>query len=217
MAALFPEWTNTAYRLLLVLFVLTVAGLLAGLMIYVRVPYSTMQYTMVDQPVEFDHRHHVLDDGIDCLYCHTEAETSPSAGYPSTEVCMGCHAQIWNQSPLLEPVRRSYFSGVPIPWRRVHDVADFAYFNHAVHVQGGVGCVRCHGRVDRMPRVYRAATLQMDWCLDCHRAPRERLSGRPEVFEHSAMWGASGENLEPSVPEERRAITRLTTCTACHR
>lgn len=216
MTALFPPWTNTAYRIALVALVLFVAGVIVGLMIYVRTPYNTLQYLAIDQPVEFDHRHHVRDDGIDCLYCHNAAETSPSAGIPSTDVCMGCHNQIWNQSPLLEPVRRSYFSGQSIPWIRVHDLPDFAYFNHAVHVQGGVGCVHCHGRVDLMPRVYRVAPLNMNWCLDCHRNPRAHLAGAPRVTEHGSMWGATLEELEPDVPAGRQ-ITRLTTCTACHR
>lgn len=217
MAALFPEWTNTAYRLALVFIVLSLAGFIVGLMIYVRVPYNTAQYAMVDQPVEFDHRHHARDDGIDCIYCHSEAETSPTAGYPPTELCLGCHAQIWIESPLLEPVRRSYFSGDPIPWNRVHDLPDFVQFNHAVHVQGGVGCVRCHGRVDQMARVYAAANLQMRWCLDCHTEPRQSLAALPDVTDHSSMWGATAESLAPEVPDDGREITRLTTCTACHR
>jgi predicted CXXCH cytochrome family protein len=216
MAALFAPWTNTAYRIVLVALVVVVAGVLVGLMIYVRTPYNTRQYLAIDQPVEFDHRHHVRDDGIDCLYCHSAAETSPSAGIPSTDLCMGCHNQIWNDSPLLEPVRRSYFSGQPIPWNRVHDLGDFAYFNHAVHVQRGIGCVNCHGRVDLMPRVYRVAPLHMGWCLDCHRNPREHLVRPPEVAEHSSMWGATVEAMELDVPATRQ-ITRLTTCTACHR
>lgn len=216
MPALFPEWTNTAFRIALVVVVLSLAGVIGGLMIYVRTPYNTEQYQPPDQPVEFDHRHHVRDDGIDCLYCHAEAERSPSAGLPSTDLCMGCHAQIWNDSPLLEPVRRSYFSGRPIRWRRVHQLADFVFFDHAVHVRGGVGCVRCHGRVDEMPRVYRVAPLQMQWCLECHRNPRRALASRPEALGRSSMWGATLAQLDPTLPAGR-AITRLTTCTACHR
>ena len=108
-------------------------------------------------------------------------ETNATAGIPSTDKCMGCHSQIWLQSPLLEPVRRSYFSGAPIPWNRVHDLPDFVYFNHSIHVSSGVGCVSCHGHVDRMARVYQVATLTMGWCLDCHRNPEPHLRPRAEV------------------------------------
>jgi hypothetical protein len=169
MPALFPYWSNTALRLALGAAVLGVVAAPAGLMAYVRSPWNTEQFQAVDQPVEFDHRHHVSDDHIDCLYCHSGAETSRAAGVPATEVCMGCHAQIWDNSPLLENVRRSYFSGEPLPWNRVHDLGDFAYFDHAVHVQRGLGCVACHGRVDQMARVEKIAPLSMQWCLDCHR------------------------------------------------
>lgn len=218
MAALFPPWTNTAVKIALIAGASAAIGGLALLMIYVRTPYQTRQMTPVNQPVEFDHRHHVSDDEIDCLYCHREATHSPTAGIPATEVCMGCHAQIWNDSPLLEPVRRSYFSGQPIPWNRVHDLPDFVYFDHSVHVTSGVGCVMCHGRVERMARVYQVAPLTMQWCLDCHRDPAKALSGRAEAtLEFSTMWGATWSALEPEPPGERREITALTTCTACHR
>jgi hypothetical protein len=185
MSALFPRWTNTAYGLSLA----ALAGLpltgLVGSMIYVRTPWNTGQWEAVDQPVQFDHRHHVIDDGIDCLYCHQGAETSDYAGVPETEVCMGCHAQVWNESPLLEPVRRSYFSGRAIPWNRVHDLPDFVYFSHAVHVQRGIGCVACHGRVDRMARVYENQALTMGFCLGCHERASE-LTERPLIASRSS-------------------------------
>lgn len=227
MAALFPRWSNTAFRLALIGLLLLVMLILAAPMVYVRTPYATNQLVEVDQPVEFDHRHHVRDDGIDCLYCHRSAELSASAGIPSTDVCMGCHAQIWNQSPLLEPVRRSYFTGLPIPWNRVHELPDHVHFHHAAHVQRGIGCVVCHGRVDLMPRVYKHAPLVMGWCLDCHRNPKAYLRAwsktqdereRPDdsSIDYSSMWGATVEMFDLELPEDRR-ITYLTTCTACHR
>src|SRR5262245_44409421 len=154
MKALFPEWTNTALRLGLIALALALFGPLFSLMFYMRSPLSTAEFEPVDQPVEFDHRHHVLDNEIDCQYCHRGAETSAYAGVPSTDVCMGCHAQVWNDSPLLEVVRRSYFSNRPIAWNRVHDLPDFVYFDHAVHVRRGLACQRCHGPVQRMARVY---------------------------------------------------------------
>lgn len=240
MAALFPRWTNTAFRVALIGLLLLVVLIIGGPMVYVRTPYATDQLQPVDQPVEFDHRHHVRDDGIDCLYCHRSAEVSSSAGIPPTDLCMGCHAQIWNQSPLLEPVRRSYFTGLPIPWNRVHKLPDHVYFNHAVHTQRGIGCAVCHGRVDRMPRVYKVESLTMGWCIDCHRDPVEylrawsRSAGPREPGDSSSLWGitadafaagASGADsladpweraLGLELPADRR-ITYLTTCSACHR
>jgi hypothetical protein len=221
MRPLFPKWTNTALRLALGGGALSVIALPVALMIYVRTPWNTDRLEAVDQPVEFDHRHHVQDDHIDCLYCHYNAEASAFAGVPATEVCMGCHSQIWNDSPLLENVRRSYFSGQPIPYNRVHDLPDFAYFDHSVHVNNGVGCVECHGAIDAMPRVYKSASMTMSWCLECHRRhERSSLEGatatRAEEYEPM-----QGELFDPSeltdVISEPVGVTPLTTCSACHR
>jgi hypothetical protein len=192
MASLFPRWGNTA-------FAVTVASAGAGVlafmsfpMIYVRTPYGDGRGMLVEQPIMFDHRHHVRDDGIACLYCHDGAEREQHAGIPESDVCMGCHGQVWPDSSLLAPVRASYFSKRPIAWRRVYDVPDFVYFHHGVHVQRGIDCARCHGRVEDMSAPSRANALTMDFCLDCHRHP-------------------------PGLPDRGRALTPLTTCTACHR
>ncbi|MDX2093320.1 MAG: cytochrome c3 family protein [Kofleriaceae bacterium] len=192
MAALFPRWTNAVYATALVALAVAAAAALTAPMIFVRTPYVTQQGRPVIQPVAFDHRHHVRDDGIDCLYCHPDAERSSSAGLPTTELCMGCHGQVWSESPLLAPVRISWETGASIPWRRVNAVPGFVYFHHGVHVRGGVACARCHGEVENMARVARHAPLTMEWCLDCHRDPPDR-------------------------PDQGRRITPLTTCSACHR
>jgi hypothetical protein len=242
MPALFPPWSNTALRLALGAGALGAVAVPAGLMVYVRTPWNTGQGQVVDQPVEFDHRHHVSDDHIDCVYCHSGAETSRFAGLPASEVCMGCHAQIWDSSPLLENVRRSYFSGQPLPWNRVHDLGDFAYFDHAVHVQRGLGCVTCHGRVDQMARLEKVAPLTMQWCLDCHRSYENALLAQgadsslaasvwldsSRAPPQSAPTSESGTAYEPMrgalfdvhVENEvasRGSVTSLTTCTTCHR
>lgn len=217
MSALFPAWSNTVLRLVLVLGVLSVLALLTLLCVYVRTPWNTGQFAPVEQPVQFDHRHHVVDDAISCLYCHSGAETTALAGVPEAELCMGCHSQIWKSSPLLESVRRSYFSGKSIRWQRVNDVPDFVYFNHAVHVQRGVGCVSCHGRVDRMPRVYQEQPLTMRFCLDCHRKASRLTATRRDGAGAEPLLGDTELAAALARSAEDRAITRLTTCSACHR
>ena len=192
MAQLFPRWSNTAYRLVLATIALGAFGGAVLPMVYVRTAYGTHQTEALEQPIEFDHRHHVRDNGIACAYCHTGAEDSARAGLPATATCMGCHNQIWTESELLAPVRASLLNGQPIVWRRVYTLPDFVYFHHGVHVQADIPCGRCHGDVANMARVYRAAPLTMEWCLDCHRHP-------------------------PGQSDPGYALTSLTTCTACHR
>jgi hypothetical protein len=216
-AALYPLWANTAYRLVLLGVALCVVGAVVGPMLYVRTTYNTSQFVPWEQPVEFDHRHHVRDDGIECLYCHSAAERSPNAGVPTTAVCMGCHTQIWSDSPLLAVVRRSYFSGRPIDWKRVHDLPDFVYFDHSVHVARGIDCTTCHGDVGSMPRVMQTQPLTMGWCLDCHRDSEQLgLLEKPSREVPRNTFEASMAMLFKSPSSERR-ITSLITCTACHR
>jgi hypothetical protein len=212
-AALYPPWSNTAYRLVLLGLAFGVIAIVVGPMLYVRTSYNTSQFVAWDQPVEFDHRHHVRDDGIECLYCHSAAERSPNAGVPTTGVCMGCHAQIWSESPLLALVRRSYFSGVPIDWKRVHDLPDFVYFDHSVHVVRGIDCANCHGDVGGMPRVMQTQPLTMGWCLDCHRDSHDAIS--PRAVPRNTFEASLAMLFETPSPDRR--ITPLVTCTACHR
>lgn len=214
MQALFPPWTNTATRVVLVVMGVGLAIALAAPMIYARSPFATGQGDPLLQPVQFDHRHHVRDDGIACLYCHQAAERSPFAGVPASEVCMGCHNQIWNDSILLAPVRESVTSGTPIEWQRVHSLPDFVYFDHSIHVTKGIGCVTCHGRVDQMAAVYQVQPLTMKWCLDCHRDPVPKLRPRDQIT--SMTWTSS----EPELGEDlarRYGTRRLTNCSTCHR
>ncbi len=216
-AALFPPWTNTAIRVVLLCLGLGVAGTLTSFMVYVRSPFFTGQHEPVVQPFEFDHRHHVGDDGIDCRYCHSTVDKSPSAGYPSTEVCTNCHGQVWNQSPMLEPVRQSYFTDRALVWRRVHDLPDHVYFNHSIHVNKGVGCVTCHGRVDQMAEIMREVPLTMGWCLDCHRNPEPNLRPRDQIT--SMTWKAPGDDalaVGRAIARNNGVHTRVS-CTTCHR
>ncbi len=192
MSALFPRWSNTVFALASGSLALGGVAALLMPMVYVRTSYGDGRGLPVEQPVEFDHRHHVRDNGISCIYCHDGAERGEHAGIPATSVCMGCHGQIWSGSTLLAPVRESYFQDHGVDWRRVYDVPDFVYFHHGVHVQHGVTCTRCHGEVEAMARPYREHAFTMEFCLDCHRHP-------------------------PGLPDPGRALTSLTTCTACHR
>ena len=219
---IFHHSTNTLAKLSIFggLFVLVFA--VWGLAEINRSSYNTGQYIERQQPVQFSHKHHVGDDGIDCRYCHTSVEVAANAGMPSTQTCMNCHSQIWADSPYLEPVRESWRTGRPIEWTRVHDLPDYAYFNHSIHVAKGVGCSTCHGRIDEKPAVYQAASLQMEWCLSCHRNPEKFVRPKEEVFNmewrqqnRTAEELAKGKDLVKSY-HIQDAYT-LTSCSTCHR
>jgi len=192
-----------------------------------RSSYNTGAYVERQQPVQFSHKHHTGDDGIDCRYCHTSVEISSSAGMPATKTCMNCHTQIWSDSPYLEIVRTSWKEGKPIEWTRVHDLPDYVYFNHSIHVAKGIGCSSCHGRMDEMPAVYQAASLQMEWCLSCHREPERFLRPKSEIYNHA--WNApnhlSENTTEQQLADGRRLKAEyrvknspvLTSCSTCHR
>jgi hypothetical protein len=187
-----------------------------------RSSYNTGQFIERQQPVQFSHKHHVGDDGIDCRYCHTSVETSSNAGMPATQTCMNCHSQIWADSPYLEPVRESWRTGRPIQWTRVHDLPDYAYFNHSIHVAKGVGCATCHGRIDEMPVVYQAASLQMEWCLSCHRNPEKFVRPKDKIYDmawrqqnSTASEVAEGRELVKSYHIQDPYV--LTSCSTCHR
>lgn len=182
-----------------------------------RSPYWTGVSVPVGQPVLFSHRHHAGDLKLDCRYCHVSVERTSFGGLPPTQTCMTCHSQIFTNSPLLQPVRDSYASGRPIRWNRVHDLPDYVYFNHAIHVNKGVGCSTCHGQVNEMPLVSKTQTLFMEWCLGCHRQPDASLRPTSEVF--NLNWQPSKEQ-----PLEGARLARdfhldtahLTNCSVCH-
>lgn len=215
MAQVFHRSTNTISRVTIFGAVFFLGLTLWLLAMFTRSSYATRKDVVLNQPVPFSHDHHVSAIGIDCRYCHTSVETAAAAGIPPTATCMNCHSQIWSDSPMLEPVRRSYRQNEPIAWTRVHDLADFVYFDHSVHVAKGVGCVSCHGRVDRMPLVSRANTLQMEWCLACHRDPAPHLRPRSEVF--NAGWEPPADHGERSrALMQAHEIQKLTHCSTCH-
>jgi hypothetical protein len=218
MAQIFHPSTNTVSRVSIFGGLFAVAGLFWLMGAVNRSPYVTGQDVVIDQPVPFSHAHHVAGLGIDCRHCHTTVEVAASAGMPSTKVCMNCHSQIWVDSPLLEPVRASFQGDVSIPWVRVHDLPDFAYFDHSIHLAKGIGCASCHGRVDRMPLMWRQNTLNMEWCIGCHRAPELHVRPREELFRMDWSPEASGlTQADLDRLAEQYQIKGRTSCSACHR
>jgi hypothetical protein len=217
MAQVFPKTANEFARASLVLGALAAAGLVFALLfVFPRSSYLTRQKEARAQPVPFYHLHHVGGMGIDCRYCHTGADRSATAGIPPTKTCMNCHSQIFNQSPILEPVRASWRSGASIEWVRVHDLPDFVYFDHSAHVNKGVGCTTCHGPVDKMAYVWQESSLLMEWCLDCHRQPEKYLRPKSEVY--STAWRPPSNQLELGrrLAAEYEVRPRVA-CSTCHR
>jgi hypothetical protein len=181
-----------------------------------RSSYVTFAGVARAQPVPFSHRHHAGELGIDCRYCHTSVETAANAGIPPTQTCMNCHSQIWADSPVLEPVRASYRTDRSLSWVKVHDLPDFVYFNHAIHVHKGIACVTCHGRVDRMNLTWQASSLQMEWCLGCHRHPERHVRPREEVFKMD--WQPARPQAEVGAELVKRyRVERRLDCSTCHR
>lgn len=216
MSQIFRRSTNTIAKASIFGAVFVVGGALWLVLQINRTPYVTQAHVAREQPVPFSHQHHAGGMGLDCRYCHTSVETAAVAGIPPTKTCMNCHSQIWADSPTLEPVRESFRSDRSIQWTRVHDLPDFAYFNHSAHVNKGVGCSTCHGRVDQMPLVSQEHTLQMEWCLECHRHPERYVRPREEVF--NMAWQPPADQIERG----RELVTKYdihprTSCSTCHR
>ena len=220
MVQVFHPSMNTFARVTIFGAVFFAVGLLGVVYAVLRSPYVTGQYVAVDQPVQFSHEHHAGELGIDCRYCHTSVEVSSYGGIPPTETCMSCHSQIWRDSPMLAPVRESLAKNEPIRWNLVHDLPDYAYFNHAIHVNKGVGCASCHGRVDQMPLIWKHAPLTMEWCLSCHREPERHLRPKEEIF--NMAWSAGSERDQLALGRElvkknHVPVHRLSDCSTCHR
>ncbi len=195
-------------------------GVLSGLgFFYARSSYSTMVGIPRSQPVPFSHKHHVGDDGIDCRYCHTSVEESAFAGIPPTKICMNCHTQIWSDSPMLAPVRDSFQTGQSLEWTRVYNLPGFVYFDHSIHVNKGVGCETCHGRVDQMPLTWRANTLLMEWCLNCHRAPEQYVRPRESITTMGYTPAEDQLTLGRRLVKEYKIhdARYMTSCSTCHR
>ena len=219
MAQLFNRGANHVAKASIALAIILGGGAFYTYTQIARSSYLTGRYLEKQQPVQFSHRHHVGDDGIDCRYCHTTVENGASAGIPSTQTCMNCHNQLYADSPYLEPVRASYRDNKPIKWERIHDLPGFAYFNHSIHVAKGVGCSTCHGQIDNMPSVYQENTLQMEWCLSCHRNPEQFIRPKDEIYnmnwKDSNLTADQREKLKTDYKIRSREL--LTSCSTCHR
>lgn len=221
MVQLFPKAADSILRTSLAggVGMVGIAG--AMLFLLARSPYFTHQNIMVEQPVPFSHEHHVGDIGIDCRYCHQSVETSPRAGLPATQVCMNCHRFLWRQADMLKPVRESLRSGRPLQWNRVHDLPDYVYFNHSIHIHKGIGCYSCHGDVSQMPLMRRAQPLTMQWCLDCHRDPAKHVRPREYVFVTKPLESLLDGQANVAETRLRLAdehdLKSRTNCSTCHR
>lgn len=196
-------------------FLLLVAAIAA--MRWASSPDVTTQQPVM-QPIPFSHKHHVGDDGIDCRYCHTSVEKSSFAGLPSTQICLTCHSQLYRDSPVLAPLHASMRDDKPIQWNRVHDLPDFVYFEHDIHVNKGVACIECHGRVDQMPITWRTASLDMQWCLRCHRDAPHHVRPLNQVLSMAPEKPLSADEIRQLNRLYRlRDAQALTNCSTCHR
>ena len=218
MAQVFHRSANTLARFS-ILAGLTLAALFTVAAYFVEgSTYTTYELQPIGQRVAFSHQHHASGLGLDCRFCHSTVEQSAFAGMPSTETCMTCHSQIWRESPMLEPVRASFATHAGLDWQRVYDLPNYVYFNHSIHVNKGVGCSSCHGRVDQMPLTWKANPMTMSWCLECHREPEKNLRPRSEVFNMAWQPGtnqhAAGKQLETEFQLNRNLMTD---CSTCHR
>ncbi len=216
MAQIFKPSMNTVSKVSIVALLLTAGGVGAALWAINKSPFVARTRIPFDQAVPFSHKHHVAGLGVDCRYCHNTVERSASAGMPATETCMSCHSMVWTNAPMLEPVRQSWATGKSLEWNRVHDLPGFVYFNHSIHVNKGMGCSECHGRVDQMPLMYQQNTLYMEWCLECHRNPEMRVRPKDKVFDMTYQHPADQKELGAKLVAEYK-IQKFTDCYTCHR
>lgn len=217
MAAIFRPSANLAITLgLLGMAVLFATGV-GGWFLWPRSDWARHVHWTVGQPVPFSHEHHVAGLGIDCRFCHTSVEVSSNAGMPPTYTCMTCHSQIWTNADVLAPLRESLANNRPIIWNRVNDLPDYVYFNHSIHIAKGVGCSSCHGEVADMPLSYKARSLTMGFCLDCHRDPGPQLRPKDQIY--NTQWQRTPDTPSPAalMAEYHVGGRTLTDCSICHR
>ncbi|HEY4219418.1 MAG TPA: cytochrome c3 family protein [Gemmatimonadaceae bacterium] len=214
MPALFSRRATPLARSVLLAACAAVVAVPSFAMGWVRTPWARGEHRHITQPVPFDHRVHVTGLRIDCRFCHSGVETTAQAGLPPTQICVSCHQRLWLSLPPMSAVRHSVEMNQPIAWQRVNQLPDFVYFDHAMHVNKGVGCETCHGRVDETGDVTQAAPLTMGWCVSCHRDPAPHLRPLDAITTqgYQPAPGTSGTALMAAYH-----VRRLTNCTTCHR
>ncbi len=217
MPQIFPPNANAFVKWAIAAGGIFVSLLLLALPLYARTMNNAVGVP-VAQPVDFPHNLHVIELGLDCRFCHTTVEVGASANLPATETCMGCHSQIRVDTPALAAVMASWESGLPIEWNRVHDLPDYVFFNHSAHVNNGVGCSTCHGRVDQMTQIWKAEPMTMGWCLECHRAPERFVRPASEVFNMAYVPPADQLTLGTELMAAYHIDgDKLIQCSVCHR
>jgi len=215
MAQLFPKWTNKL-PLFIVLGGLFTVLLIIGFFWYYGSPkYTDVGYRPV-QPVPYSHKLHAGDLGIDCRYCHVAVEKSAVASVPPTQTCLNCHRLVKPDSEKLKPIFKSWETGIPMQWVKVHKIPDYAYFNHSAHIRAGVGCESCHGNIAQMEVVQQVEPLSMSWCLDCHRNPAPRLRPLNQVTTMGWQPPKNQTEIGQRFMQERN-INPPTDCAGCHR
>jgi hypothetical protein len=222
MSAIFPKWTNRLPMMIIVGAALIGSALVAGGWYYFTPKYSKVGYQPI-QPVSFSHATHAGQLGIDCRYCHNAVEKSWYSNIPASSTCMNCHNQVLKDDPRLALVRESAGTGKPIEWVQIHKLADFAYFNHSVHVNRGISCVECHGSINKMDEVYQYQPLSMSFCLDCHRNPAAKIRPPDKITDLDWKWSNDPEEnarqqmLKGTNMVAQWHVESLQTCSACHR
>jgi len=217
MSQIFKPSANQLSRLSIVIGVVVLGGLGGALFeLIADSRYATRQGDAREQPIPFSHMHHVGSMGVDCRYCHTSVDNSDWAVIPPTKTCMNCHSQIWVGSAVLEPVRQSFRTNESIKWTKVYDLPDYVYFNHSIHVKKGVGCETCHGRIDEQALTWQEPSLQMRWCLDCHRDPAKYLRPADKITTMGYVPTEPQEVLGARLMKENH-VQKLDTCWTCHR
>jgi hypothetical protein len=217
MSKLFPKSANKL-PLQIIVFLFVFGGIAtAGVTYYMTPKYTRVGYAPV-QPVPFSHALHAGQLGLDCRYCHSNVDKSGHANVPTAQTCMNCHNQVKVDSPLLAAVRQSYETGDPLPWVKIHQLPDHAYFNHAVHVNRGVSCVECHGKINEMEVVTHTQPLSMGWCLDCHRNPETRVREPGDIYNLNSPTIAEKSGVEAGVKFVHDwNIKPPQSCSGCHR
>jgi hypothetical protein len=213
----FPKWVNTL-RPVVAAGVLAAPVYIAVLAVYGANPVLYDQGYAPRQPVDYSHALHAGQLGLDCRYCHTNVDKAAHANIPATQTCMNCHTNVKPKSPKLAAVRESWAEDKPIQWNKVHRLADYVYFNHSAHVNRGVGCASCHGRIDTMEVVAQAKPLSMGWCLECHRAPEKHLRPLDKITDmaYGEKLSADEQLAKGLELKKQYNIQTRQECSTCH-